>query len=455
MAISSRTCRPLFILLISVFIFLNRAPRLFGQTDKSLIHILTIDGIISPISSRYLIREIGRAYQDQCHAVILMLNTPGGLESSTREMTQALLNAPIPVVVFVAPGGAHAASAGMFITLAGHVAAMAPGTNIGAAHPVALGQQEQTGSPDDPARNKIVEDVAALARSIAVSRGRNATWAETAVRKSVSITAEEALDAKVIDLVAKDLADLLEKLDGRSVPLPDRTLTLQTRQANHKMVPMNLAERILQAVTNPNVAYLLMTVAMIGIIAELYNPGSFFPGITGLISLVLALSALGSLPLSWAGLALLVLGLILLVSDLYTEGIGILAVLGLIGFVLGSLLLYQPMTPVSPTLPVVEVNRWFVLIVAILIILFFLLVLRSVNKVRKSPIATGQQLMIGKPGKVTSELKPKGIVNVEGELWSAIYIGDNDHGTSLAVGQPIQVVGMEGVTLKVKRMNPS
>jgi membrane-bound serine protease (ClpP class) len=453
MAISSRISRPCFIVLFSIILLLTRIASLMGQAENAQIHILTIDGIISPISSRYLIREIDRAHKDKSQAVILILNTPGGLESSTRDMTRAMLNAPIPVVVFVAPGGAHAASAGMFITLAGHIAAMAPGTNIGAAHPVALDQREQAQNPDDPVRSKIVEDVAALARSIAVSRGRNATWAENAVRKSVSITAEEALDAKVIDLVAKDLPELLEKIDGRTVTLPDRSHTLKTRETQHKLVPMNLPERILQAITNPNVAYMLMTIAMIGIIAELYNPGTFFPGITGLISLLLALSALGSLPLSWAGLALLLLGIILMVLELYTEGLGILGVLGLIGFVLGSLFLYQPLEPVSPTLPKVEVNRWLIFFVAALLFLLITLILRSVLRIRKAPPAMGRQLMIGKQGVVTSELKPKGVVSIEGEHWSAIDMDQPEHGATLGVGHRVQVVGMEGLTLKVKSLD--
>jgi len=231
-------------------------------------------------------------------------------------------------------------------------------------------------------------------------------------------------------------------------------ITLRTSQVQQEHVPMNIAERVLQAVTDPNVAYLLMTIALIGIIAELYNPGALFPGITGVISLVLALSALGSLPLNWAGLALIVLGIVFLAVDLYTDGMGILAVFGLIGFVLGSLFLYQPLTPVSPVMATVEVSRWLILLIVIFIFSFFVFVLGALLKVRRTPIAMGSKLMIGKNGVVKSTLSPKGIIKIDGEEWSAIIDQKGSgHDIELPIGSYIEVVGMEGLVLKVRRAN--
>ena len=432
---------PALLILLLTAAALYTSPVPTTRAASSEIHVLSIDGVINPLTSRYLERGLREAADAQAQAVIVRLNTPGGLESSMREMTQALLNSPVPTVVYVTPPGGRAASAGMFITIAAHVAAMAPGTNIGAAHPVGLGEQT-----DPVMAEKLANDAAALARSIANSRGRNAVWAEAAVRESVSITAEEALDQNVIDLVARDMNDLLAQLDGRSVTTAAGTVTLETADVSLVERPMSFPERLLQTITDPNIAYVLFTIGVIGIIAELYNPGSLFPGITGGISLIMAFVAFGSLPLNWAGLLLLLVAIGLFIAELSTEGIGILAVGGIIAFVLGSLLLYTPITPVAPTMPVVQVSPWLVAVMAGGFGGFFLLVLRALVVARRQPVTTGIQALIGRSGLALTDLAPMGTVRLDSEVWSAIAEGE-----PIAAGQEVQVVRVEGVTLRVKR----
>jgi membrane-bound serine protease (ClpP class) len=403
------------------------------------IRVLTIDGVISPVSARYLVRELEAARP--AGAVLVRLNTPGGLETAMRDMTEAILASSVPAIVYVTPPGGRAASAGMFVTLAAHVAAMAPGTAIGAARPVGLG-----GEADPELMEKIAEDAAALARSLAAARGRNAEWAERAVMEEVSITAHEALDEGVIDIVAPDLESLLEAVDGLEVETAIGPATIRTAGAPLLERPMTWAERILQAVTDPNIAYLLMTLGMIGLIAELYNPGTLFPGITGLIALILAFVALGSLPVGWAGIVLLLLGIGLLVAELYTEGTGFLAAAGIAAFVLGSLMLYRPITPPSPAaLPDVRVSRWLVAGMALTIAAFFTIVLRALYRSRRMPIGIGAEAMVGRRGVAVSPVAPEGSVRIEREVWSAI----SEEGP-IAAGEAVEVVGVKGVTLYVK-----
>lgn len=412
------------------------------------IHLLTIDGVINPATSRYFRRELTEAAQSGAHAVILRLNTPGGLETSMREITQAMLESEIPVIVHVAPQGARAASAGMFITLAGHVAAMAPGTNIGAAHPVAIGERgrnDKEGGQAPVMAEKLEQDAAALARSIAQARGRNAAWAESAVLKSVSITATEALRKDVIDLIATDTPELLRMLDGRRVTTTRGPVSLATARAPIEEQPMTLPERILHVITDPNIAYLLMTIGFIGILAELYNPGLLFPGITGALSLILAFVAFGSLPVSWAGILLLVIGIGLLVLDLMTEGFGIIGVSGIIAFLIGSLLLYTPVSPVSPSMPDIQVSRWLILAMGAAAALFFFGVGRAVFKARKRPVTTGIEALTGQTGIAVTDLAPQGLVRIESETWNA----ETGEGPVKA-GEKIRVIGVHGVTLKVE-----
>lgn len=269
---------------------------LIAEAESSKVQVMMIDGVINALTERYLAEGLRDAARAQAELVVVRLNTPGGLVTSTRTMTEAILTAPVPVAVYVSPPGARAASAGMFLTLAGHIAAMAPGTNIGAAHPVGLG-----GRMDPVATEKLVNDAAAMARAFATARQRNAEWAERAVRESVSISATEALEHGVIDLLASDLDELLRRLDGRDIVTVSGSVTIRTAGATVVERSMSLPSRLLQAVTDPNIAYLLFTVGIIGLIAELYNPGVLLPGILGAISLIVAFVAFGSLPINWAG----------------------------------------------------------------------------------------------------------------------------------------------------------
>jgi membrane-bound serine protease (ClpP class) len=411
-------------------------------TSAPEIKLLEIDGVINPLTARYLSRELKSSASAEL--IIVLLDTPGGLETSMREMSQAMLGSPVPIVVYVSPSGARAASAGMFLTIAAHVAAMAPGTNIGAAHPVGL----QEGA-DLVKTEKAASDAAALARAIAQARGRNAAWVERAVRESVSSTAEEALREGVIDLVAGDLETLLQELDGRKVTTTAGEITLRTRGAQVIQSSMRLPERILHAITDPNIAYLLFTLGLIGLAAEIYSPGLLFPGIVGAVSLVLAFVAFGSLPLNWAGLALIVLAVGLLIAELLTQGIGILGVGGVAAFVIGSLMLYSPPGAGSPLMPAVRVSPWLIGVMAAVIGGFFLLILRAVLRAPKAVVTTGVQGLVGSIGVATSELAPKGTVHLKSETWRAKAVGEPIH-----AGEAVKVTSVEGVTLVVTRQPP-
>lgn len=410
-----------------------------------MVHLLSIDGVIGPPAERYLSRGLDDAATEGAALVVLQLNTPGGLESSMRGMAEALLSSTTPVVVYVSPSGARAASAGMFLTLAANVAAMAPGTNIGAAHPVGIG-----GDVEEAAAEKVAQDAAALARSLADARGRNAAWAERAVLESVSVTAEEALRLDVVDVIAATLDELLADLDGREVTTMAGDVTLRTADAHVVERPMTIAERVLQTITDPNIAYILFTIGVIGIIAELYNPGTLFPGLTGAISLILAFVAFGSLPISWAGVVLILLAIGLFVGELYTEGIGVLAGAGLVAFVLGSLMLYSPISPASPAMPDARVSPWLVGGMSAAIGAFFLFVLRSVIRMRGSPAVSGPQALVGRVGIAVSDIEPHGQVRIDTEVWSAVA----ESGT-IRAGEEAEVVGVEGVTVRVRRVRGS
>jgi membrane-bound serine protease (ClpP class) len=405
------------------------------------VYVITIDGIINPMSANYLERGLRQSREAGAQAVVLKLNTPGGLESSMRQMTQAMLASPIPVIVYVTPAGGRAASAGMFITIAGHVAAMEPGTNIGAAHPVGMG-----GEIDEVSAAKITNDAAALARSLATIRERNAEWAEQAVRESVSITAEEAVQQNVVDLTAANLEDLLTQIDGRVLRTPAGEVTLRTAGAPVVDLGMTVPERILQAITDPNIAFILLTIGAIGIIAELYNPGTLFPGVTGALALVLAFVALGNLPVNWAGAGLILFAVVLLVVDIYTEGIGLLALGALVAFVLGALMLYEPFTPTSPAMPDLQVNRGLIAVTAALGAGFVMFAGRAVLRTRRKQATTGAEGLVGHVGVALTELSPEGLVRAEGERWNAL----SEEGP-IEAGARVVVVGMDGLTLRVKK----
>jgi membrane-bound serine protease (ClpP class) len=402
---------------------------------------LAIEGVINPVTARYLTANLSEAAEQDAPFVVVRLDTPGGTMEAMRRMVQAVLGSPVPVIIYVAPPGARAASAGMFLTAAAHVAAMAPGTNLGAAHPVSLGQQ---GEQDSVISEKVVSDAAALVRAIAEARGRNAAWLEKAVRQSVSLTATEALQENVIDLVAANEADLLQKLHGREVETRRGLVTLKTEEVRLEPKPMGIIDRFLHLITDPNIAYVLFMLGLIGLAAELYSPGAFFPGIVGAIALILAFLAFGTLPINWAGILLLVLGVGLLVAELMVSGTGFLLAGGLGAFILGSLVLYRPFGPVDPSLPALRISWWVVASVAALMTGFFLVVVRALWQSRRAPVRTGSAVLVGKQGVALSPLNPQGQVRVDGEVWTAIAEPE-----SIEPGAHVLVLGVEGVTLRV------
>jgi membrane-bound serine protease (ClpP class) len=408
------------------------------------VRLLRIDGIISPVAARYVAREVAAAEQAQAGLILLELNTPGGLESSMRGIVQSLMSSQVPVVVYVTPAGGRAASAGVFITMAAGVAAMAPGTNIGAAHPVSVGGGKQ----DEVMADKVAQDAAALARSIAKERGRNADWAEQAVLKSVSITAEEAKTKNVVDLVAQDRADLLRQLDGRVARTAEGSVTLQNLAAAPLQErPMKPLERLLMTIIDPNVAYILFTLGMIGIMAELYSPGLLAPDILGGISVIVALVAFGSLPINWAGVALLALAGVLLALELFTSGVGVLAAGSVLALLAGSLLLFSPFGLPSPSAPALRVSSWLIASMVAAVAAFVTLSLRALARARKAPIVAGNETLIGRNAVAVTELSPLGRVRLGGEDWRAEV---ERAGRRVEEGETVQVTGVAGVTLIVR-----
>jgi membrane-bound serine protease (ClpP class) len=397
--------------------------------------VARIEGVIDPVTFSYFERVLHKA-ENESEFLILELDTPGGLDESMREIVKAELNSPIPVVVYIHPSGARAASAGVFITLASHVAVMTPGTNIGAAHPVAIGGEGM----DEVMKEKATNDAAAYIRSLAKKRGRNEKWAEEAVRKSSSITAEEAEKKDVIDFTARDLNELLRKLDGVKVEVRRKEITLKTEGLEVERVPMNWRERFLHALSNPTLTYLLLVLGFYGIIYELANPGFGFSGIGGAVCLILAFYSFHILPINYAGLALIAFSLILFVAEAMTPTFGVLTLGGLISFILGSLILFE-----SP-LPALRVSLWTIVPVALLTFFVVFLAARAIIKTHRRKGLTGKEGMVGLVGEAESDLNPSGQVFVRGELWKA----ESVEGV-IKKGEEIEVVEVEGLKLKVKK----
>jgi membrane-bound serine protease (ClpP class) len=401
--------------------------------------VIDIDGAITPVTSRLLTAALERAQAERAQALVVQLNTPGGLERSMRTMAQTILNAGIPVIVYVAPTGARAASAGVFITMAAHVAAMAPVTNIGAAHPVAVG-----GELGKEMSKKVANDAAAFARSLAAERGRNVDWAEKAVRASVSVTEREAVKLKVVDLIADNLQDLLAKVDGRTVKTVRGTVTLETRNAEVKRIEVGFRDRFLALITDPNIAYILMMVGMLGIFFELQNPGVVLPGVIGGISLILAFFAFQSLPINWAGVLLILFGVALLIAEIKIVSHGVLTIGGVVAMVLGSFMLYE-----APELGF-RVS-WTVIIPTVGAIagLIAWAVSAGVRAMMK-PSVTGPESMVGRLAVARSALGPDGgpdgQVQVDGEIWRAVADGG-----AIPAGEQVRVTAVDGLTLKVSR----
>lgn len=417
---------------------------LVGQrayAQENVVVVGKIEGVINPITAQYVDRVLARAETRGAGAVVFVIDTPGGLVSSTLRITTRLLNARVPVVTFVAPRGARALSAGTFITMAGHVAAMAPATSIGAAHPVDASGGDIGGDAGEKATSALVSE----AQKIAAARGRNVQWAEDAVRNSTSVRDDEAMRLDVVDLLAADVDDLVRKLDGRTVEIAEGSRTLALAGAARESDEPNLIETFLHTIVDPQIALLLLTLGTYGLIFELSNPSLIFPGIIGVIAIVLALFALGTLDANAAGLALVVFAVLLFVSEIWIASHGLLTAGGIAALVLGALLLFPPWLPTLPGLRLTVQPLVLAAVVAVPLV-FFVFVLRGVFEARRIRSLTGPEALVGAVGVARSDLVPSGVVRVGGEDWSALA-----EGAPVAKGDPVRVRRVDSVRLIVER----
>lgn len=424
--------RLLFFILYCTLPFL-----LFSQKVISM----KIDGSINPASAAFIKKGIDKAVNENAECLLIRLNTPGGLLKSTRVIVSDILQAEVPVVVYVSPGGAHAGSAGVFITMAAHVAAMAPSTNIGAAHPVSSG-----GTMDSVSSGKATNDAAAFIRAIAEKRQRNLEWAEDAVRNSVSISESEAVQKKVVDLVAASERELLQKINGRTVEVASGSKTLQTANATIEPIKMSFVERLLNTLSDPNIAYILMMVGFYGLLFELYSPGAIVPGVIGGISLILAFYAMHTLPLNYAGLALIVFAIILFVLEIKVTSYGILGIGGTVAMLLGSVMLIRT----ESALEFIRISWSLILTTTIVTALFFTFLLFMVVRAQKATPVSGMEGIIGEIGEALDTLQPSGMIRVHGELWRAVTTTG-----AIGQGQKVKVTAIKDLTLFVEPVQPS
>lgn len=405
--------------------------------DALHLNLVQVQDTINPGVEDFLRYAIERSEEEGAECLIIHLDTPGGLMTSTRGIVQAILNSEVPVVVYVSPSGAQAASAGVFVTVAADIAAMAPGTNIGAAHPVSIGGGEVPSTMDE----KITNDTVAFVRSIATQRGRNGDWLEDSIRKSVSITAEEAYALNVIDLVADDLPALLKKLDGWETMRKGITRTLRTAGAEQRTILPGWQHQVLRSISNPNIAYILLMIGLAGLYFELSQPGAIFPGVIGGIALILALYALQTLPVNYAGILLILLAVLFFILEIKVTSHGMLSFAGVLALVLGSLMLFR--------VPGYTIRlAWSVFIPTVGVIsTFFVTVATLAFRAQVSKPQTGAEGLLGMIGEVKQDLQPAGKIFVHGELWNAV--SDQD----LHVGEKVQVVAVENLRLKVEKID--
>lgn len=405
---------------------------LAGQTVVSI----KINGTINPASADFIHNSIEKAGNEKAECLLIHLNTPGGLLKSTRVIVGDILASTVPVVVYVSPGGAQAGSAGVFITLAAHIAAMASGTNIGAAHPVNL-----QGSVDTIMSQKATNDAAAFIRAIAEKRKRNLQWAEEAVRKSVSITEKEALDKKVIDLIASNDRELLNMVDGKQIEVASGTKTLHTTNARIVRIEMGTVEKILNIVSDPNIAYLLMMLGFFGIMFELFNPGAILPGIVGVISLILAFYTMHTLPVNYAGLALIVFAIILFLLEVKIISHGMLAIGGAASLLIGSMMLIRT----SSSLEFARISHSVIIASTAVTVFFFLFVIGIGLKAQRAKPVTGVEGLVGQIGETLVTLDPAGTVRVHGEVWNAESVSG-----VIGRGEKVCVTGIKDLKLYVE-----
>ena len=414
-----------------------------AQTPTDQVYVLTYDGNIDPNAERYFSRGIALAEEDGAPLVVIKLNTPGGLLSSTEKIVGRLLGADVPVAVYVHPPGAFAASAGTFVTAAANFAVMAEGTSIGAATPVSADGEDLPDTLSEKATNITV----AMAEGIAEKRGRDKDALTETITEAKAYTASAAVEANLVDFVAVDMEDLLEQLDGRETETASREVTMRTEGLEEREVDMSLAERFFGFVGDPNVIGLLLTFGALGLFVELLSPGLIVPGVVGGLAMIVGLVALGTLPFNWAGIVLLALAAVLIFLEIQAPGLGFLGVGGVIAFVLGSLLLFSVGEPDLPGAPVVRISLWLVAILSGLMAFFALFMVGAVVRTRKMKYDQGGKGLVGQTGKVLTALSPVGTVQLSSETWSAVSSGEEEIGA----GEKVEVVEVDGLTIKVRK----
>jgi len=422
--------RHLFILLTLFWVWFPGS----GFADENEIYIMKISDAISPGVADFIKSGVKKASSEKAACLIIELDTPGGLAESMRDIVMSILGSRVPVVVYVSPGGARAASAGVMITMAADIAAMAPGTNIGAAHPVGIGGQEI----DDSMSKKIVNDMVAHAKSVAERRGRNVEWVEKAIRESVSVTETEALKENIIDIIAEDMEDLIKQINGKTITGKG---VLKLDNAVQKVIKENLRTKILKTISDPNIAYILMMIGLAGLYFELSHPGAIFPGVVGGIAIILAFFAFQTLPVNYAGILLILLAIIFFIMEMKVASYGLLSVAGVVSFFLGSLMLFESDSPEMRL-------SWQVLLPTLTLVSgFFIVVSGLVFKTQVSKPMTGAMGLVGEIGVVKKALTPYGKVFVHGELWNATAK------SSIEEGSRVKVLSVEGLVVEVEAVD--
>ncbi len=426
---------------------ISQAAGAFAQAQSPHAALIEIDGLVNPISARFLKRALDTAAEDSATLVVVTLDTPGGLWDSTREMVGAIQDSPAPVVVYVSPSGARAASAGTFIAASAHVAAMAPVTNIGAASPVAGGGEDLP----DTLEAKATQDAAAFMRQIAETRGRNAEALTDTILKATAYSATEAVENNVVDLIARDLDDLLRQIDGRTVDVRGENVVLDTADLDIRSISRTLVERFLGFIANPNIAFLLFVVGSIGLTIEIFAPGLIGPGVVGLLCLALAVLAFGYLPVNWVGVALLVFAAILFFFELQAPGVGIFGIVGVISFLIGAFFLFGGFSPPPIPTPSFRVSIWLVAGVGAALGGATIVSIRFLAADRRTVYVSPSEDIVGRTATVLTALDPKGSVQVIGEQWTAV----TQSGRPVEAGKEVVVLEVDGLTLKVSEADGS